>query len=95
MFCVVSDSRLHPIKNNTNRESSYPHYLTVLNLTDIVFPMTLNRIKKFENLNNISINIYNIENKKEIFPLRFTEMKMDKHVNLLYVQNDDEVGHFA
>jgi len=44
---------LHPAKNNTNREPSYPHYSTVLNLTDIVFPMTLNQIKKFENLNNI------------------------------------------
>jgi len=57
--------------------------------------MTLNQIKKFENFNNILINIYNIENKKEIFSLQFTEKKMDKHVNLLYVQNDDDVGHFA
>jgi len=70
---------LHPVKNYTNRESLYPHYSTILNLTDIVFPMTLNRIKKFESLNNISINVYNIENKKEIFPLRLTEKKMDKH----------------
>jgi len=48
-----------------------------------------------ENLNNISINVYNIENKKKIFPLRLTEKKMDKHVNLLYVQNDDEVRYFV
>jgi len=70
---------LHPVKNNTNRESSYPYYSTVLNLTDIMFPKTLNQIKKFENLNNISTNVYNIENKKKIFPLRLTEKKMDKH----------------
>jgi len=57
--------------------------------------MTLNQIKKLENLNNISINLYNIKNKKEIIPLRLTEKKMDKHVNLLYVQNDDEVRPFA
>jgi len=35
-----------------------------------------------------------IENKKEIFLIRLAD-KMDKHVNLLYVQNDDDVGHFA
>jgi len=58
---------------NQNRESSYPHYSTILNLTDIVFPMMLNQIKKFENLNNISINVYSIENKKEIFPLRLIQ----------------------
>jgi len=57
VFCVISDSALQPIKNHTYRESSYSHYSTILNLTDIVFPMTLNEIKKFENQNNISINV--------------------------------------
>jgi len=59
--------------------------------------MTLTQIKKFENLNDISINVYCIEKKKElsIFSIRLTDQKMDKHVNLLYVQNDDDVGHFA
>ena len=49
--------------------------------------MTLSQIKKFENLNNISINIYEKQKEMTIFPLRFTDMKSDKHVNLLYVQN--------
>jgi len=59
--------------------------------------MTLTQIKKFENQNNISINVYNIEKKKElsILPIRIADRKMDEHVNLLYVQNDDDVGHFA
>jgi len=59
--------------------------------------MTLTQIKKFENQNNISINVYCIEKKKEflILPIRLTKKKMEKHVNLLYVQNDDDVGHFA
>jgi len=68
----------------------------MLNLKDIEFSMTLTQIKKFESQNNISINVYCIEKQKElsIFPIRLTEKKMDKHVNLLYVQNDD-VGHFV
>ena len=56
-----------------NRTSSYPHY-TVLNLTDC-FSMTLNQIK-FENQNNISINVYCIEEQKEkkrILPLWLIE----------------------
>jgi len=57
--------------------------------------MTLTQIKKFESQNNISINICCIEKKKElsILPIRLTKKKMDKYVNLLYVQND--VEHFA
>jgi len=87
---------LHPAERNTERESSYPHYTTVLNLKDIVFPMTLNKIKKFENLNDISINIYCIEKQKEfsILPIQLTDTKREKHINLLYVQDDNE-GHFA
>jgi len=88
---------LHPAERNSERESSYPHYTSVLNLKDIEFPMTLTQIKKFECQNNISINVYCIEKQKElsILPIRLTEKKMDKHVNLLYMQNDDDVGHFA
>ncbi|KYN02136.1 hypothetical protein ALC62_07057, partial [Cyphomyrmex costatus] len=82
---------LHPAKKHTERTSSYPHYSSVLNLTNIEFPMTLNQIKRFENLNDISVNVYCIEN--EILPLRLSDRKRSKHVNLLYVE--DNVGHFV
>ncbi|KYN22653.1 hypothetical protein ALC57_04943 [Trachymyrmex cornetzi] len=81
---------LHPAQKNVERESSYPHYSTVLNLAGIEFPMTLSQIKKFEALNDISINVYAIE--KGIVPIRLTDRKRSKHVNLLYVENDS-VGH--
>jgi len=92
-----SVAALHPTERKPERESSYPHYLTVLNFKNIEFPMTLTKIKKFENQNNISINVYCIEKQKEllILPIRLIEKKMDKHVNLLYVQNDDDIGHFV
>ncbi|XP_011689997.1 PREDICTED: uncharacterized protein LOC105451328 [Wasmannia auropunctata] len=88
---------LHPAKNHTERIASYPHYSTILNLKDIDLPMTLNQIKKFENA--ISINVYAIETKNEqhtILPIRLTNQKMDKHVNLLYVEDENSnEGHFA
>ncbi|RLU25273.1 hypothetical protein DMN91_003366 [Ooceraea biroi] len=94
---------LYPAERNTERESSYPHYTTVLNLQGIEFPVTLKNIAKFERLNNISINVYTIKEKKKeeeqltIVPIRLTDEKMDKHANLLYVQDaqDNNVGHFA
>jgi len=55
---------LHPVERNAERKSSYPHYTTVLNLKDIEFPMTLNQIKKFENLNEISINVLHREKER-------------------------------
>ncbi|XP_070155793.1 uncharacterized protein, partial [Polyergus mexicanus] len=84
---------LYPAEDHVYRECSYPHYTTVLNLQDIEFPVTVNQIKKFELFNDISINVYSIE-EKNIVPIRLSELKKDKHVNLLYVE-DNNVGHFA
>ena len=87
---------LYPAEKYMERESSYPHYMIVLNLTDIEFPITFKNISKFERLNMVSINVYGIEN-KQVLPLRFTDGKKEKHVNLLYLQDshNDNLGHFA
>jgi len=91
---------LYPAKSHAKRSSEYPHYTSVLNVRNIEFPMTLSQIKKFENLNDISINVYSIEKEKKelaILPIRLTDNKKEKHVNLLYVkdQQDDDTGHFV
>ena len=49
---------LYPVKSHVNRKSSYPDYITVLNLEGIEFPVTLKQITKFELLNDISINVF-------------------------------------
>ncbi|XP_018355119.1 PREDICTED: uncharacterized protein LOC108756057 [Trachymyrmex septentrionalis] len=87
---------LYPAEKHAEREPSYPHYTTVLNLAGIEFPITFKDILKFERLNAVSINVYGIEN-KQVLPLRLTSDRKDKHVNLLYMQDprDDGVGHFA
>jgi len=57
---------------------------------------TLNQIKKFQNLNDIFINVYPKEEQKEILSLQLPR-KRGKHVNLLYVQDscNDNTKHFA
>jgi len=86
-FAWAVVAALYPAERDTNRESSYPHYATVLNLQDIEFPVTVNQIKKFEHANDISINVYSIKDKKSIVPMRLTEQKRDKHINLLYIED--------
>ncbi|XP_053985489.1 uncharacterized protein LOC128879938 [Hylaeus volcanicus] len=56
--------------------------------------MTLNQIKKFEHVNNVSINVYTTEEKK-VLPIRLATQKMERHVNLLYLEGANGVGHFA
>jgi len=91
---------LYPAEHNVDRQSSYPHYTTVLNVEGVEFPATLKDVTRLERLNNVSINVYTLEecgNKLNVLPIRLSnEKKRDRHVNLLYVQDEDEkAGHFA
>ncbi|XP_039312988.1 uncharacterized protein LOC120359475 [Solenopsis invicta] len=93
---------LHPAENHADRESSYPHYSTVLKFDDIQFPMKVKDIGKFERLNDVSVNVYSTEfDKKEkrlyFVPIRLTADKKEKHVNLYYVEDKHDVslGHFV
>ena len=89
VVCGLFPSRI--IKNKT---SSYPHYKHVLKTDNLLAPMPLNQIKNFEKANNIFVNVYALElNKTEhktfftVAPVRLTKQKLEKHVNLLLVQN--------
>ncbi|XP_070527510.1 uncharacterized protein [Cardiocondyla obscurior] len=93
-FAWAVVAALYPANAHTERLTSYPHYTTVLNLQGIEFPVTLKQIKKFENLNNISINVYGIEN-KQILPLQLADKKRERHIHLLYTQECNAIGHFS
>lgn len=75
---------LHKPKGNPTRSSSYPHYENVLNLKGVAFPMALKDIKKFEQNNNLSVNVYGLENKKIVGPLHFSAniCNANPHINL-------------
>lgn len=88
---------LYKAKNNVDRQSSYPHYSQVFSTEGIKLPMTLNQIKKFEKLNDISINVFYIEdeekNKSKIvfLPLICTSQKRKRHANILLLQNHEDI----
>lgn len=96
---------LYPAQTHVDRASSYPHYTTVLKLQGIDTPMSVQQIAKFERLNDISINVYTVETRKKkdgayektVLPIRLTEQKRQKHVNLLHAPDRRDVnpGHFA
>jgi len=86
---------LYPAKKYLERVSQYPHYSTVLNFCGIEFPMTLPQISKFERQNAISVNVFTAED-RSIVPLRLTNDKQEKHVNLLYISDPhNNEAHFV
>lgn len=83
---------LYPTRSHhVDQTWAYPHYTTVLRTDGFKLPMCIHQIKKFEKLNNISVNVFWLDNderkkkKMECLPLSVTTMKRDRHVNLLLI----------
>lgn len=81
-------AKLYPAKRNPSRVSHYYAFLNKVNMQGIHYPVHITQISKFENQNNISVNVFGYED-KEIFPKRITELKKKSHVNLLYLKDKD------
>uniref|UniRef100_A0A6P7FDE5 Uncharacterized protein LOC114329202 n=1 Tax=Diabrotica virgifera virgifera TaxID=50390 RepID=A0A6P7FDE5_DIAVI len=93
-FYWATISSLYPAKIHKELTSSYPYYSTVLKTEDLEAPMSLSHITKFEKINSISVNVYALELNQvkekqfyEVVPARLTQNKLDRHVNLLLIQN--------
>jgi hypothetical protein len=85
-FVWVVLSALYPCKKNAERVSKYRPHLNSINLTGLTFPVSINRIARFEKNNpTISINVYALgKDDREIIPKFVTKCgAREKHVDLL------------
>lgn len=64
-------AKLYPEKHIPSRLSHYLQHTNKLNMNGIQYQVHLSQIAKFENKNDISINVFGYED-KEIFPIRIT-----------------------
>lgn len=86
-------AKLYPAKRNPSRVSHYYAYTHKVNMRGIQYPVRVQQITKFENQNDISVNVFGYED-KEIFPMRITKSKKKFHVDLLYLRNKD-IFHYC
>ena len=64
-----------------------------LNWQGLEFPMSIKSIDKFENQNDITVNVYAFDDKLELYPLRITKIKKSEHVNLLMISEEDNMHY--
>lgn len=81
-------AKLYPASRNPSRVSHYHAYANKVNMRGIEYPVRLAQISKFENQNDISVNVFGYED-KEIFPMRVTKVKKKAHVDLLYLKRGE------
>ena len=76
---------IHPAKRSAERLYHYQQFQDELDFSGIGFPLTIDKVGKFERQNNISVNVFGFED--VLFPLYITKEHFDTHVNLsLYSQ---------
>ncbi|CAH1107138.1 unnamed protein product [Psylliodes chrysocephalus] len=101
-FAWSINAAIFPAEGNPKYPSSYPHYDKMLDFRGIDFPVKLKDIKKFEFMNNISVNVFGLEsffrdgknNYEVVGPLHFTSNRQPTHVNLLLVSDSDGNNHY-
>ena len=81
-------AKLYPCENNSNIVSSYRNYFNELNLEGFDFSngFKCGDVYRFEKLNNLSINIYELnfdENKHKLIPIEISKNESDKVIDSL------------
>ena len=86
---------LHPVTDiAAERVVHYTEFEHELDMSGIDYPVTIASVSKFEKQNNISVNVFGIE-ENEIFPMYTTKVKEAiHHVNLLCLTNDKK-SHYC
>lgn len=67
-------AKLHPVKKHPERMTNYKRYERTIDCDMITFPVKITQLPRFEQSNNLSINIFGFE--KRPFPIFVSERKV-------------------
>ena len=77
---------LHPVKVHAERVGNYIKFEKELDFDGIEFPVTIDKISRFEKRNNIAVSVFGLEN-SSCFPVYISHFEGQKHINLLLISN--------
>ena len=58
LWCILA--YLYPVEDNKSRTTNFSMHFNKLNLEGLEFPMKVKDIPKFENLNNLNVNVFEL-----------------------------------
>ena len=89
-------AHLHPMEwgSHTNRVSKYKPYEHEINMTGVSYPTPIHDVRKIENQNDMSINVFGYDSEDGVYPLYITKEIKDFHVNLLLIRNEEK-SHYC
>ena len=84
LWCILA--HLFPVEDHKNRTSSYSMNLNKLILNGLEFPMKIKDIPKFENLNNLNVNVFELT-KTVLTPIHINTNYDQPQIDLMLYQN--------
>ena len=84
LWCILA--HLFPVEDHKNRTSSYSMNLNKLISNGLEFPMKIKDIPKFENLNNLNVNVFELT-KTVLTPIHINTNYDQPQIDLLLYQN--------
>ena len=84
LWCILA--YLFPVEDNKNITSKYVIYMNELNLKGLDFPMKVKDIPKFEKLNNLNVNVFEL-NGTVLTPIHINKNYFQLQIDLLLYQN--------
>ena len=84
LWCILA--YLFPVEDNKNITSKYVIHMNKLNLKGLEFPMKGKDIPKFENLNNLNVNVFELTG-SVLTPIHITKNYFQPQIDLLLYEN--------
>ena len=84
LWCILA--HLCPVEDHKNETSSYSMHFNKLNLKGLEFPMKVKDIPKFENLNNLNVNVFELIG-TVLSPIHNNKNYLQPQIDLLLFEN--------
>ena len=84
LWCILA--HLFPVEDHKNRTSSYSMHTNKLILNGLEFPMKIKDIPKFENLNNLNVNVFELT-RTVLTPIHINKNYLQSQIDLLLFEN--------
>ena len=84
LWCILA--HLFPVEDHKNRTSSYSIHTNKLILNGLELPMKIKDIPKFENLNNLNVNVFELTG-AVLTPFHINKNYLQSQIDLLLFEN--------
>lgn len=89
-------SKLYPASNHKQTVTKYKAYENEINMKGIEYPVSIKDIPKVEKQNNLSINVFALENqtnKQSLYPVYVSNIESENVVDLLYIESNENTHY--